>query len=236
VDLDISDLVTETFVDPSELIRELVPLNEADLVQLSQMGPSRSMAGLKKLKARHHIIALRLASGMAASEICIEMGLTPQTITRLQKDPQFVQLIEDYTGELVSKAVDQTELMSATLTQTITAIYERLTDDDERALIPIESLRKTLESLADRTGHSPVRRSETLSHNIHELSRDTISRIKGLHAEDTAYETKVIDAQIVSSHEEESKSNGAALSIADAFKSVGPSAEAIEPAAERVDL
>ena len=217
MDLDISDLNIVEYQDIQDLVIECVPLSDEDLAVLAQTGPSRSQPTLKHMRAHHHTIAIQLATGTRAVDICAQLGLTPQTLTKL--------LVEGYRGDVVTKAIDTVELMGLALQETVTAIHEQLVDDDSREMIPLETLRRTLETLADRTGHSPVRRSEALNRNVHEIGRETLDRIKALHGEDTTYQAETIEAQVISSHEEESRSIGAGTSIASAFRSVeGPEA------------
>jgi len=165
------------------------------------------------------MIALKLAAGERPVAICASLGLTSQTITRLQKNPQFQELVTGYQERLVEKAVDHFELMALCSAETLMAMHEKLTADD-RGDIPLESLRRTSETLLDRIGHSPVRRSETLSRVHHELGTQTIERIRELHAEDTTYEAPAIEAAFEKVHQEESADSGAAKCITGAFEPV----------------
>lgn len=200
-----------------ELVREVVPLEPQDLEALDLAGPARSQDGLQHIRAYHHMIALRLASGERAVEICAAMSLTPQTITKLAKDPQFGQLVEHYRDKMVSKAVDHFELASMVHAETLLAMHERLVGED-RPTISFESLRRAYESTADRSGHSPVRRSEVLARRQVELSQNTIARIKEQFSEDTAYKAEALHAGVIEAHAEESANSGAGISIADAFE------------------
>ena len=201
------------------LVRESVLLEAEDIVALQLEGPSRSQdSGLKHLRAFHHNIALRLATGERPVSVCAVLGLSPQTITKLANDSQFQALVEGYRDKLVQKGVDHFELMGLVGAESLTALLERLTGDG-RDDIGLEQLRKIAETAVDRIGHAPVRRSEALSRVTHELSRETLDRIKALHSEDNTYEAQAIEATVVS-HEEESQSAGAGLSIASAFGAV----------------
>jgi len=208
---------TKTDFKYDEIVREIIPLEKSDLQALEVLGPKRSQSKLQNLKAYHHNIALRLAAGEKAVHICKELSLSPQTITRLQKSAQFQELIESYRSRLVSKTEDAFELMGLVSTESLVALYERLVGD-ERAEIPLELLRRISETFVDRTGHSPIRRSETLSRHQHELSREMLERVKELHGEDTAYPVKELSASSVTVHKIESESAGAAASINGAFK------------------
>jgi hypothetical protein len=224
LDLDIDQLLgsTEEKVDFDDCVREMILLEESDLEALELSGPSRSMAGVQHMRAFHHAIALKLAAGVRPFEICAELAVTPQTVTRLSQDEQFKLLIEGYREKLVDKAIDNFQLMDMVASECLLAMHERVTSS-ERDEISFEGLRRTAETLVDRTGHSPVRRSESTSRHEHALSASTIDRLKKLHAEDSAYQgepPKAIEAEVISSHEKESKDSGAAPSISDGFKPV----------------
>lgn len=200
----------------SKIVREVMPLEAGDLQALELVGPSRSESGLQHLRTYHHNVAIRLAAGERPIEICAVLAITPQTISRLQKSAQFNDLVESYRERVVSAAVDHVELMGMVGAEALTAIHERLVGGD-RDEIPLESLRRIGETMIDRIGLSPVRRSETLSRHTHELSRETINRIKALHGEDSAYEVEPVRSAPDEVHEEDSKSVGAAECIAGAF-------------------
>jgi hypothetical protein len=217
---DLEPLVTATpDVSYEGLVREIIPLEKADLEMLDLQGPARSQSGIQHLRAFHHIIALKLAAGERPRDVCLSLSITPQTISKLNKDEQFQQLIELYRGEVVQKVVDSFELMGLVTAESLMALHERLVGD-ERDSLPVEGLRRIAETFADRTGHSPIRRSETMSRVSHELTSESVRRIKALHSENSAYTPETIEAEVISTREAESQSEGAALSIADAFKPV----------------
>jgi hypothetical protein len=224
VELDsLGDLVPQTVeVKFEDKVREVVPLLPEDLSNLKLAGPNRSQDGVQHLRALHHCIAIKLAAGEKPVHICATLAVTAPTISKLQADEQFQLLVEEYRQEVVSKMVDNFELMGVATTETITAMLEKLTGD-ERSMIPFESLRRTLETLADRTGHSPVRRSESLQRHQHELGSATIARLKSLHTEDTTYEAEAIEGEVVPQLETGEESSEPTVSIADAFE---PLAEA----------
>lgn len=203
-----------------DLVREVVELEEADLVALRVAGPEHSQTQVKHIRAYHHMVALRLALGERPIQICASIGLTPQTITRLQNSPQFAELVESYRGRVIEKAIDHAELMSTVSAEALSAIMERL-DSDERENIPIEMLRRLAETFVDRIGHSPVRRSESSTTHRVELGAEALERIKTLHSERRRLEdhpTVTIEASY-SKHEEDSRSSGALESAAACFQS-----------------
>ena len=203
-----------------DLVREVVPLVPEDLEALQQAGPARSQAGLQHIRAFHHVIALKLATGERPVQICAALSITPQTITRLQKDAQFQELVEGYREKLVDKAIDHFELMEMVAGECLIAMHEKLVSEEERPLIGFESLRRTAETLVDRIGHSPIRRSETLNRHEHSITDDSIRRIRDLHAEDTTYEAEIVRESEVKALPEDTGGQVLKLSISDGFKPV----------------
>jgi hypothetical protein len=216
-----SDLVPTTREDLKydAVVREVVSLDQSDLQALSLVGPARSQAGLQHIRAFHHAVALKLACGEKPVEICAALSISPQTICKLEKDEQFQQLVISYREQAVTKAVDSFELTGLVTAESLSALHERLIGED-RDQIPLETLRRIAETGLDRTGLSPIRRSETMSRVSHDLSTQTIERLKQLHGEDATYDPQAIPAEIVSSEPTDQESNGATISISDAFSTV----------------
>ena len=206
-----------------QLVRELIPLQPSDLDMLRICGPERSVTHLEHLRAYHHMVALKLASGERPISVAASLGISTQTIYRLQNNPQFSKLVEGYREKIVEKTVDHFELMDMCAAEALMAIHERLAGKN-REEIPLEALRRSAETLLDRIGHSPIRRSETLNRHQHELGSETIKRIRELHSEDTAYEAPALEAAFEEVHQEESKNSGAAECIAGAFEPVAEAA------------
>jgi len=166
----------------ADLMREFIPLAESDLQILAVRGPEHSQTQIRHIRAYHHMVALRLAIGERVGEIAAALGLTPQTITKLQSTPQFADLVESYRGRIVEKAINHVELMSVVSAEALMALHEKLTADD-RDELPVETLRRLAETFVDRIGHSPVRRSETSSVHRIELDARQIEHIKSLHGD-----------------------------------------------------
>lgn len=216
-------VVNTSKTSPEELIQEVVLLGEADVAELLQTGPSRSYATVQHTRAYHHIAALRLAAGEKAGVVAQSLNLQPSTISRLQQDPQFRDLVENYREEFVDKAVNTYELMQLVTMEATTAIHERLIGD-ERDAIPLEALRRIGETFSDRTGHSPIRRSESLnvnaSGNISDLG---LERVKARHGEDAIYRKSELPQETLEEgHAQAALDQGAKGSIAAVFESVEP--------------
>lgn len=178
------------------LVREVVPLEEGDLQALKESGPSRSQIGLKHIRAYHHMVALRLATGERPVQICAALGITPQTITKLRDSPQFMELVEGFREKLVEKAVDHFELMSLVSAESLTLLHQKL-NDEALEDIPFETLRRLTETFVDRIGHSPIRRSESTNRHTHALDSGTIDRIKSLHGARPLYREEAISDAVL---------------------------------------
>jgi hypothetical protein len=201
---------------PAEtLIREVFLLEKEDLVALKQEGPQHTSAGLKHIRAFHKVVALRLALGEKPVEICANLSITPQTISRLSKDEQFKELVGFYQEKLSDKAIDLAEMMSVVGFEALTALHERLVGD-ERDAISIESLRKIGVDYADRTGHSPVRRAETLNRNTYGIDGETLAKIKLQRAENA----RLVEGELVRAHEKDSKDSGATKSLTETIRTL----------------
>ena len=214
-------IVNTSKVAVEKLVREIIDLEPQDVADLVTTGPSRSYANVQHIRAYHHIAALKLASGEKAVSVAHALHLTQQTVCRLQQDPQFKDLVEHYRGELVTKALGAFELMELVTMESLTALHERLIGDG-RDDIPFEALRRVGETFTDRTGHSPIRRSESLNVNASgQISDLALERIKKLNPQDARYiQSNPQQAALEAVHQAEAKDQGAETSIAAIFKSV----------------
>jgi hypothetical protein len=216
-----SPLVVNTSPTSSEeLVIETVALSEADVAELIAAGPSRSYATVQHTRAYHHIAALKLAAGEKAGVVARSLNLTPATLSRLQQDPQFIDLVEGYRQEFVNEAVSTFQLMELISMEAASAIHERLIGD-ERDTIPLEALRRIGETFADRTGHSPVRKSQSLNLNASgKLSDVTLERVKSRHGEDALYRPQGAQPSLEEGHAQEALDQGAKISISAVFEPV----------------
>jgi len=213
-------VVNTSVLSPEDLVNEAVPLSEIDVAELISQGPSRSYATVQHTRAYHHIAALKLASGEKAGVVARSLNLKPQTLSRLQKQPQFMELVENYRQEFVTQAVSTFQLMELVSMEAVGALHERLIGV-ERDTIPLEALRRISETFTDRTGHSPVRRSQSLNLNASgSISDITLERVKQRHGEDALYKPPVSQETIEEGHAQEALDQGAEISIAAVFEPV----------------
>ena len=216
-------VINTSSLTSEDLVNEVVPLSEIDVAELLSQGPSRSYATVQHTRAYHHIAALKLAGGEKAGVVARSLNLEPQTLSRLQKDPQFMDLVENYRQEFVTEAVSTFQLMELISMEAASAIHERLIGT-ERDTIPLEALRRIGETFTDRTGHSPVRRSQSLNLNASgSISDITLKRVKERHGEDALYDKpQLSQPALEEGHAQEAIDQGAEISIAAVFESVEP--------------
>lgn len=210
------DLKTTRLIPYDDLVEETFPLTENDLSELRQVGPLHSTPALKHIRAFHKVVALKLAMGIKPIEICRGLAITPQTICKLEKDPQFSDMVDSYRENLVEKAIDLTEMISVVALEALNSIHERMLDPELRMLIPFKELREVADSNADRSGHSPIRRTENLHRHQIGLSAEAIDGIKLRRAENA----RLVEGTLVRSHEKDTLNNGAEPSLSVVVKSL----------------
>ena len=212
------DLKTTRTIPYADLVEETFPLTENDLSELRQVGPLHSTPTLKHIRAFHKVVALKLAIGVKPIQICRELSITPQTVCKLEKDEQFAAMVESYRTELVDKAIDLSEMISVVAFEALTSMHERLIDPEMRLLIPFKELKEVAESNADRSGYSPIRRTENLHRHQLGLTQKELETIKIRRAENA----RLVDGTLVRAHEKDTVDSGAEPSLEIVVKSLAP--------------
>lgn len=204
--------LTVTIADanlPAPGVKELVELHPDDLAVLRDEGPSHTLPRLQRLRAIHHSIAIRLAGGERPVDISCSLAVSQQTISKLTHDPQFIELVESYRGRFEDRVADTFQLLSAVKVEALNTLLERFEDDSERSQIGIETLRKLVETTADRTGESPIRRSENVHHHKGGLADDLVQRLIDAHAESPEWsQENVIDVTPENGHASSASGQG----------------------------
>ncbi len=134
-------------------------LTEADLLtlattRLSATKPPRE-EGLTRVTQRHHALARMLASG-AVDDITAArtLGMNPNTVYMLKKDPTFGELLTHYTKVQETAFVDVAEQMATASSTAIALIQEKLEGSDP---VTLTELIRVAELTLDRTGHGPTK-------------------------------------------------------------------------------
>lgn len=134
-------------------------LTEADLLTLSttklqSIKPTRE-EGLTRVTQRHHALARMLAVGTVDDITAARtLGMNPQTVSMLKKDPTFQELLTHYSKVQEAAFVDVAEQMAATSSTAIALIQEKLEGSDP---VSLTELIRVAELTLDRTGHGPTK-------------------------------------------------------------------------------
>ena len=133
-------------LEPNEplVVRVVRELTEDDLAHFSQMGRAgNETQSLQSLRHSHHQVARLLVSGAREEAVSLITGYHPQTISRLQGDPSFRELLHYYATQVEQIWVDAEQRMQ---TLGISAIEELQSRIDTA---PSEWSRRELMDLAE---------------------------------------------------------------------------------------
>lgn len=96
MDIDLSDLTRPSRVsEPAMEARDIAP---GDLEAL-QSSRASDAPPRKRLRHKHHSLARALAGGMSPGQAAIVSGFALTTVSILQTDPAFIELVSFYTDE-----------------------------------------------------------------------------------------------------------------------------------------
>jgi hypothetical protein len=112
----------------------------------------------------HHQIARAIVAGHKNIEISEKFGVSPSRVTQLKSDPAFKGLLEEYRSEDRQRYDAAQDRLASIFYLSMEILQERLLDDPEQVSTP--ELLRVLEAVADRSGHSPVRRSQIEGHIV----------------------------------------------------------------------
>lgn len=82
---------------------------------------------IKKMNSRHHIMATLLAAGLSREEVAKQCGVRPETVSVVQRSPLMKAIVAKLQAELAA--------------QTIGRVADRLTNDADKNLSFIQSVR-----------------------------------------------------------------------------------------------
>lgn len=112
---------------------------------------------VKRIRDSHHALARALAGGQTPGQASITTGYSLSRISILLADTAFRELLAFYRKNQDAAFADVQSRMSALALDVVQEIQDRI--DERPGEFTNEQLRKTLETVADRTGHGPVTRS-----------------------------------------------------------------------------
>lgn len=128
-------------------------------MELAQIVEPRQ--ALKRLNARHHLVAKFLAKGVPAVTVAVMVGMRAGTISLLKGDKSFRELIDFYTDHEDVKSDEFFERLGGIAKDAAAELEFRLEVEPDK--IPVTQLLKIIEVTADRTGHGP---QTTTNHNV----------------------------------------------------------------------
>jgi hypothetical protein len=150
-----------------EVVRDM---EESDLALLASERGTKAPSRVK-LRDRHHALARALANGMTPGEASAFTGYTPSTVSILQSDPAFKELLSHYRDVKDAAFAEFQERAALLSIAAVTELHDRLENEDDP--ISTSTVIEIVKLTADRTGHAPVSRSVSVS-----VSADLGSRLQ----------------------------------------------------------
>lgn len=139
-------------ITPSEIPVILRQIEERDLARL-QDAKSPAPAHHKRISQRHHYLARCIATGMKIHEAAIATGYQPTTVSLLQRDPSFQELVEFYGSKVDDKMLDLAERLQRLSADALDLLQDRLENEPEK--LTAAGLLEIAKMGADRTGYGP---------------------------------------------------------------------------------
>jgi hypothetical protein len=142
------------------LVREL---GEADMALL-RSSPAPSAPPRKRMRDRHHALARCLAEGAKPWEASAITGYSPSTVSILQADPSFKELVAFYREHTDAAFAEFTKRATLVTLTALDNIQEQV--EDESNPLSLEQNLTIVKTLADRTGYAPQSRQVNVSVGI----------------------------------------------------------------------
>ena len=153
-DLDIEAPVAE----PTIISVEVMSREEGQSLQKREI--TGDGGELQRMSERHHTLARLLALGnFTQAKIGSITGYHPSTISILKRSPAFQELLAYYRGMIDENVLDYTDRIAYLTGLTLERLQQQLEENPKLTPGFLESMFKTL---ADRSGHGPVNRSQSL--------------------------------------------------------------------------
>lgn len=150
MDLNLLSNLKPAFEFEMEYVRDLTA---ADLALLD--GPKTyPVQTLRKISHRHRTLARLLAQGLRPGQAAIICGYEPHTVSILQTDPAFRELVALYTQEVDTAFASTNENMAALTDEALHELRQRLEDEPDG--FTHTQLLSIVKEMADRTGNGPA--------------------------------------------------------------------------------
>lgn len=132
-------------------------LTQTDLESERPTKGSKAPA-LKRITARHHMIARCLAEGMTVSETAAYVDLHPTRVSILKDDESVKALIAFYAKAVEERYYGMHERMAEAGETATEILIERMEEDPDK--FSNDELLKLISTTADRTGHGVQTKSD----------------------------------------------------------------------------
>jgi hypothetical protein len=169
------DVLTRDAPADAPLVLEVRSLTVDDLREHAARGAIEPQRMTERMRTIHHSIARMEAAGLKHVDISRLTGYSQVTLSVLQRNPAYQELVAHYCEKADRAAFDLTERMFFLGLDTIDRLHEKVLDREYP--IPVKDLRGIITDMADRTGHAPVQRSERLHLHVG-LTKEEIEEAK----------------------------------------------------------
>jgi hypothetical protein len=156
-------------VPVEEIFLSVEPLTSEDIeVYKKQMQSGQPLGvtavDIKALRHTHHRLAQMLAVGVdetVAAKLC---NYSISRVSILKADPAFAELLAHYSDEVKEEWADFVGTAADLSMDFLQELQKRLDENPEQ--FSISALNEVLKTLADRTGHAPVTKTQNVNVNL----------------------------------------------------------------------
>lgn len=127
-------------------------------------GDGSQVVSIARVRAAHHAVARELARGATAIEVSAITGYSPIRVANLKGDPTFQELIAHYRSQVDAHFENVVKKMTTLSADALDELSQRL--DETPELFSVKELRELAVATLDRTGHSPVTKTQNTNVNI----------------------------------------------------------------------
>lgn len=147
---------------------------------------------LKTIRTSHHRVARFLADGMTPIQVAAITGYSVDRIYGLQQDTVFKGLLKHYTDAVEEHITDTAGLVLDLANDALGVLSERMESDSES--FTVKELTELSKVTLDRSGHSPVHKSENLNINC---SAELVKEANDLIRKRNENQVNILDAREV---------------------------------------
>lgn len=140
---------------------------------------------IKRIRATHHEVARLLAVGHKNVEVAAMTGYTPQTVSNLQNNPMFQELLAVYQSRRDDQVFSIARKLDSVAGLALEELADRLENTPEE--FTPSQLREIARDMADRVGYSPIKKTASVSLT----SQDIEDLKKPISIEDSRPETPI---------------------------------------------